>query len=111
MSNSVGNDSPGFGGPWAIYFADRRVDFGLATSGSNSSGRALTTGWLGGSTSPAWTKCSSPLTSVAKEEVARGTYLTSMYRRAFAAVTPPPVRQMANRPRCPVGKRFVAPNK
>jgi hypothetical protein len=27
--------------PSGIYFADRRVDFGVETSGSNSSGRAF----------------------------------------------------------------------
>lgn len=30
--------------------------------------------------------------------------MTSKYRSAFAAVTPPPVRQMANSPRWPVGE-------
>jgi len=35
-------------------------------------------------------------------------HLTSRYRSAFAATTPPPVRQIATRPRWPVGNLFVA---
>jgi hypothetical protein len=44
--------------------------FAFGSSGSNSSGRAFTAGWLGGSTSPAWTKCC-PLTVVTNDATAR----------------------------------------
>ena len=58
-----------------VFAATRRA-LGAAFafgSASTAPGGALTTGWEGGSTSPACTKCSSPLTSVTNDVIARGT--------------------------------------
>jgi hypothetical protein len=81
----------------------------------NRSGCALWTGCVAGSTSPACTKYSTPLTSHENDVEAR-TFLSvchqevSPYLKAFATSTPGPDRQIPRRPRWPVG-RNDAPNK